>query len=484
MPRRSGPEYYDDDMYVPADRDRRRRSRHERVIDDDRYDRRRFRGPVDELDGLRIRDRSPERGRRGGERDMDREELDLRERDRDRRKYADRTSDDGFTARRESRAWAAAPGAYDSDEDESPFREDRRRRKGARSLAHEREYDEWDAGSRVSSRDDRRDDLAREWGGGRDHIAEAPSPPRSRYGSDLDEVRSWKGDGRREHRRDRRRDWDADEIPIRQPRRPSPADDAWSQETKRDDGSSFLPGLAATDSLDYGFARPASPDSRRLSNDWHDRGETIRSPRDDMREWQPVEDPPSPRTKLSPNGGWRPGDASVSSSRRPRSPDRERAFASEWDDDRKDVPHRSEGDTRRRSMEPRPSDTHKSVTEEWAFVDSPPYRREIRDERPIRELQDEIGSPSHDSRSRPYSMERRPRFSDEPPEVGERERRGRRIGPERKRKSKWTEITKDLMVREAIERSGYEFEETELFYCVFAHLEYVSCLSSAELALT
>ena len=37
----------------------------------------------------------------------------------------------------------------------------------------------------------------------------------------------------------------------------------------------------------------------------------------------------------------------------------------------------------------------------------------------------------------------------------------------------WTEITKDLVVREAIERAGYEYEETDQFYYIFAYLHYV-----------
>ena len=40
----------------------------------------------------------------------------------------------------------------------------------------------------------------------------------------------------------------------------------------------------------------------------------------------------------------------------------------------------------------------------------------------------------------------------------------------------WTEITKDLVVKEAIVEMGYEFEETEDFYYVFKFLRYVSPL--------
>lgn len=40
----------------------------------------------------------------------------------------------------------------------------------------------------------------------------------------------------------------------------------------------------------------------------------------------------------------------------------------------------------------------------------------------------------------------------------------------------WTEITKDLVVREAIEEMGYDFEETEYFYYIIQYLRYVSLL--------
>lgn len=42
------------------------------------------------------------------------------------------------------------------------------------------------------------------------------------------------------------------------------------------------------------------------------------------------------------------------------------------------------------------------------------------------------------------------------------------------RDERWTEITKDLVVREAIERLGYEFEETRMYYYIFSFMEPVS----------
>lgn len=45
-----------------------------------------------------------------------------------------------------------------------------------------------------------------------------------------------------------------------------------------------------------------------------------------------------------------------------------------------------------------------------------------------------------------------------------------------RRDERWTEITKDLVVRDAIERLGYEFEETRTFYYIFSFLEPVRLL--------
>jgi len=39
----------------------------------------------------------------------------------------------------------------------------------------------------------------------------------------------------------------------------------------------------------------------------------------------------------------------------------------------------------------------------------------------------------------------------------------------------WTEITKDLVIREAIDSMGYACEETDDFFYVMEYLRYVSC---------
>jgi len=57
----------------------------------------------------------------------------------------------------------------------------------------------------------------------------------------------------------------------------------------------------------------------------------------------------------------------------------------------------------------------------------------------------------------------------EPPTIGPRY--GRRQDP---RDGLWTEVTKDLVVREAIEEMGYEYEESDDFYYIFKYMGYVS----------
>ncbi|KAH6648765.1 hypothetical protein BKA67DRAFT_538778 [Truncatella angustata] len=54
--------------------------------------------------------------------------------------------------------------------------------------------------------------------------------------------------------------------------------------------------------------------------------------------------------------------------------------------------------------------------------------------------------------------------------------RDRERRPVKKQQEMWTEITKDLVVREAVERMGYEYEETEFFFYVMEYLRYEDVL--------
>lgn len=161
----------------------------------------------------------------------------------------------------------------------------------------------------------------------------------------------------------------------------------------------------------------------------------------------------------------------VSISRRPRSVERKAdALASEWDAHRRSkTAFDLEEDTYRRGSDRISS--HDSATDDWAIVDAPP--------RPRRATRDELDGPSRELRRHHHGRERpipagEGILSGDEVEPGRGEVGRRYVGAQNPKDRLWTEITKDLVVKEAIERSGYEFEETEFFYYIFDYLQYVS----------
>lgn len=139
------------------------------------------------------------------------------------------------------------------------------------------------------------------------------------------------------------------------------------------------------------------------------------------------------------------------------------------------------------------------ATKDWAIVDVPPGTERIR--------MDGIGGAVTDTTWSKYSGVRRTKFIPErerdirddlsnrapspPPALG-RERvsvsvldRDREIdigiNDRRQPKDMWTEITKDLVIREAIEELGYEYEETDMFFYVMDYLKYVSLADASRL---
>ncbi|KAL7910128.1 hypothetical protein GGI35DRAFT_355896 [Trichoderma velutinum] len=142
------------------------------------------------------------------------------------------------------------------------------------------------------------------------------------------------------------------------------------------------------------------------------------------------------------------------------------------------------------------------ATKDWAIVDVPPGTERIR--------MDGAGGATTNTTWSKYSGVRRTKF------VPERERdrddlsnrapspppalRGERVSVsvlDREReieidrrvgrspappKEMWTEITKDLVIREAIEELGYEYEETDQFFYVMDYLKYDDVLQLTELS--
>ncbi|KLJ09899.1 hypothetical protein EMPG_14695 [Blastomyces silverae] len=117
-------------------------------------------------------------------------------------------------------------------------------------------------------------------------------------------------------------------------------------------------------------------------------------------------------------------------------------------------------------------EAYNGATRDWSIVDVPPGTKRV-------ELEG-VGGASQEISWQRYNGVRRAKFhvdGDESASDRERSRDQGRIGKryvgvKDKRSRLWTEITKDLVVKEAIERAGYDYEETQYFYYVFAYLKY------------
>lgn len=137
------------------------------------------------------------------------------------------------------------------------------------------------------------------------------------------------------------------------------------------------------------------------------------------------------------------------------------------------------------------------ATRDWALVDVPPGTSRVR--------MDGAGGGAQEITWQRYNGVRRSKFfpdgADEgysgevgrhtplpaptpehryPPSPAQNGEIGKRYGKERNpTDGLWTEVTKDLVVKEAIQEMGYEYEETEDFYYIIAFLRYVSALTGS-----
>jgi hypothetical protein len=120
------------------------------------------------------------------------------------------------------------------------------------------------------------------------------------------------------------------------------------------------------------------------------------------------------------------------------------------------------------------------ATKKWEIVDVPPGTERVR--------MDGVGGGSQEITWQKYNGVRRSKFIPERDTQANYEKdyegdeiRDTRISisrplppPRNRHGGMWTEITKDLVVREAIEELGYDYEETEYFFYVIQYLQYVS----------
>lgn len=150
----------------------------------------------------------------------------------------------------------------------------------------------------------------------------------------------------------------------------------------------------------------------------------------------------------------------------------------------------------------RMGEAYHGATKDWAIVDVPPGTERVR--------MDGVGGGAAEVTWSKYSGVRRAQFlpdggaresstslvttSSEPRErertrehnhdtkvsvsiYDDKRGEGHRPAPKEKRSEMWTEITKDLVTRQAIDELGYEYEETEFFYYILTYLRYVSSSS-------
>ncbi|ROT37578.1 hypothetical protein SODALDRAFT_325152 [Sodiomyces alkalinus F11] len=138
------------------------------------------------------------------------------------------------------------------------------------------------------------------------------------------------------------------------------------------------------------------------------------------------------------------------------------------------------------------------ATKDWAIVDVPPGTERVR--------MDGVGGGAAEVTWQRYNGVRRSKFIPERDEAASapapapappardsrgyereleieisRDRRSR-PAPKSKQNEMWTEITKDLVIRDAIIECGYDFEETEYFFYVMKYLKYDNVLELVQVS--
>ncbi len=110
-----------------------------------------------------------------------------------------------------------------------------------------------------------------------------------------------------------------------------------------------------------------------------------------------------------------------------------------------------------------PGEAWNGATTDWTIIDVPPGTKRVQ--------LDGIGGGSQEVTWQRYNGVRRSTFisGDD-----EHETNIRTQGPVKpKKKDMWTEVTKDLVLREAIDGLGYRCEETDDFFYIMEYLRYV-----------
>ncbi|KAF2714375.1 hypothetical protein K504DRAFT_340802, partial [Pleomassaria siparia CBS 279.74] len=122
-----------------------------------------------------------------------------------------------------------------------------------------------------------------------------------------------------------------------------------------------------------------------------------------------------------------------------------------------------------------PGEAINGATKDWAIVDVPPGTNRVR--------MDGIGGGAQEISWQRYNGVRRSKFLNGEDEIST-DFGMPSLGPPSKPKAKdmWTEITKDLVLKEAIDSMGYDCEETDDFFYVMEYLRYEDVLHLVEIS--
>lgn len=142
--------------------------------------------------------------------------------------------------------------------------------------------------------------------------------------------------------------------------------------------------------------------------------------------------------------------------------------------DRNDILEEAEYYNRRATASSSIGEAYNGATQDWGLVEVPPGTKRI--------TLEGVGGASQEITWQRYNGARRAKFKtdgdeygsdadsrDEKPTIGRSYR-----GPKEKKDKLWTEISKDLVIKDAVEKAGYDYEETEDYFYIFDYLRYVS----------
>ncbi|KAF2179373.1 hypothetical protein K469DRAFT_596436 [Zopfia rhizophila CBS 207.26] len=121
-----------------------------------------------------------------------------------------------------------------------------------------------------------------------------------------------------------------------------------------------------------------------------------------------------------------------------------------------------------------PGEAYNGATKDWAIVDVPPGTNRVR--------MDGIGGGGQEITWQRYNGVRRSKFISGDDEIATDFGMPAHSPAKPKTKDMWTEITKDLVIKDAIEHMGYDYEETDYFFYVMEYLRYEDVLQLVEIS--